>query len=138
QTGPQVSAEATSWSDVDRVAMSHALMLAERGLYGTDPNPRVGCVLMRDGRIVGEGFHAKAGGAHAETLALEAAGPLARGATAYVSLEPCDHQGRTPPCTLALIEAGIARVVYAMQDPDPRVCGSGEERLRAAGIVVQS
>ncbi|MET0292746.1 MAG: bifunctional diaminohydroxyphosphoribosylaminopyrimidine deaminase/5-amino-6-(5-phosphoribosylamino)uracil reductase RibD [Steroidobacteraceae bacterium] len=127
-----------AWSDLDRVAMSRALMLAERGLYGTDPNPRVGCVLVRDGVVVGEGFHALAGGPHAETLALQAAGERARGATAYVSLEPCDHHGRTPPCTLALIEAGITRVVYALRDPDPRVCGNGEERLRAAGLDVRS
>ncbi len=128
---------APAWTDADRAAMSRALMLAERGLYGTDPNPRVGCVIMRDGRVVGEGFHARAGGPHAEAIALEAAGGSARGATAYVSLEPCDHQGRTPPCTLALIEAGVERVVFALQDPDPRVCGNGEERLRAAGIEVQ-
>jgi diaminohydroxyphosphoribosylaminopyrimidine deaminase / 5-amino-6-(5-phosphoribosylamino)uracil reductase len=128
---------AMEWTDLDRTAMSRALVLAERGLYTTDPNPRVGCVLMKGDRIVGEGFHARAGGAHAETLALDEAGESARGATAYVSLEPCDHQGRTPPCTRALIEAGVARVVYAMRDPDPRVCGNGEERLRRAGVEVQ-
>jgi diaminohydroxyphosphoribosylaminopyrimidine deaminase/5-amino-6-(5-phosphoribosylamino)uracil reductase len=127
-----------AWSDEDRVAMARALLLAERGLYTTDPNPRVGCVLMLDGRVVGEGAHERAGGPHAEAIALEAAGPRARGATAYVSLEPCNHRGRTPPCSLALIEAGVARVVYALRDPDPRVCGNGEERLRAAGIDVSS
>jgi diaminohydroxyphosphoribosylaminopyrimidine deaminase / 5-amino-6-(5-phosphoribosylamino)uracil reductase len=118
--------------------MARALQLAERGLFTTDPNPRVGCVLVRDGRIVGEGFHARAGGPHAETLALEQAGALARGSTAYVSLEPCDHQGRTPPCSAALIDAGVARVVYALRDPDPRVCGNGEERLRRAGVQVDA
>jgi diaminohydroxyphosphoribosylaminopyrimidine deaminase/5-amino-6-(5-phosphoribosylamino)uracil reductase len=127
-----------SWSDADRVAMARALLLAERGLYTTDPNPRVGCVLTHGGIVVGEGAHERAGGPHAETIALEAAGTRARGATAYVSLEPCDHHGRTPPCTDALIDAGVARVVFALRDPDPRVCGNGEERLRAAGLEVQS
>jgi len=131
------AALATPWSDADRLSMARALQLAERGLCTTDPNPRVGCVLVRNGRIVGEGFHAIAGGPHAETLALEAAGEAARGATAYVTLEPCDHHGRTPPCSEALIEAGVARVVYALRDPDPRVSGSGEERLRRAGVAVQ-
>lgn len=116
--------------------MARALQLAERGLYTTDPNPRVGCVLVRDGEIVGEGWHERAGGLHAEAAALRAAGERARGSTAYVSLEPCDHHGRTPPCSLALIEAGVARVVYALRDPDPRVCGNGEERLRRAGVEV--
>lgn len=133
-----MSATTVDWSDADRAAMARALQLAERGLYTTDPNPRVGCVLVRDGRIVGEGFHARAGGPHAETLALAQAGTLARGSTAYVSLEPCDHQGRTPPCSAALIEAGVARVVYALRDPDPRVCGNGEERLRRAGVRVDA
>lgn len=132
------AALATPWSDLDRTSMARALQLAERGLCTTDPNPRVGCVLVRNGRVVGEGFHAVAGGPHAEALALEAAGEAARGATAYVTLEPCDHHGRTPPCSEALIEAGVARVVYALRDPDPRVSGSGEERLRRAGVTVQS
>jgi diaminohydroxyphosphoribosylaminopyrimidine deaminase/5-amino-6-(5-phosphoribosylamino)uracil reductase len=118
------------------MAMARAIHLAERGLNTTDPNPRVGCVLMRDGRIVGEGTHERAGGPHAEALALAQAREQARGATAYVSLEPCDHHGRTPPCSAALIEAGVARVVYAMRDPDPRVSGNGERRLREAGIEV--
>lgn len=118
--------------------MARALQLAARGLWSTDPNPRVGCVLVRGGHVVGEGFHALAGGPHAETLALDAAGDSAMGATAYVTLEPCDHHGRTPPCTLALIEAGVVRVVFALRDPDPRVSGSGEERLRGAGLIVQS
>lgn len=118
----------------DREFLERALELARRGLFTAHPNPRVGCVLVRDGAVVGEGWHRAAGEAHAEVLALEAAGPRARGATAYVSLEPCCHQGRTPPCTVALVEAGVARVVAAIHDPDPRVAGSGLERLRAAGI----
>jgi diaminohydroxyphosphoribosylaminopyrimidine deaminase / 5-amino-6-(5-phosphoribosylamino)uracil reductase len=109
---------------------------AQRGLYTTDPNPRVGCVLLRDGQVVGEGWHERAGEPHAEPRALAMAGEAARGATAYVTLEPCDHQGRTPPCTLALIEAGVARVVYALEDPNPQVAGAGATRLRAHGIEV--
>lgn len=118
--------------------LSRALQLARRGLYSTDPNPRVGCVLVRDGEVVGEGWHARAGEAHAEIYALRAAGDRARDATAYVSLEPCSHHGRTPPCADALIEAGVARVVVAMPDPNPQVAGQGLERLRAAGIEVDS
>lgn len=118
--------------------MARALRLAERGLYTTDPNPRVGCVLVRDGRVVGEGWHRRAGEPHAERLALAAAGESARGATAYVTLEPCCHQGKTPPCVDALIEAGVARVVAAMIDPNPRVSGQGLERLRAAGIIAEA
>jgi diaminohydroxyphosphoribosylaminopyrimidine deaminase/5-amino-6-(5-phosphoribosylamino)uracil reductase len=114
--------------------MARAIQLARRGLYTTDPNPRVGCVLVKDGEIVGEGWHVRAGGPHAEVHALRAAGERARGATAYVSLEPCSHHGRTPPCSEALIEAGVARVVAAMEDPNPRVAGEGLARLRAAGI----
>lgn len=117
--------------------MARALQLAARGLLTTSPNPRVGCVLMRDGAIVGEGWHRRAGEAHAEIEALRAAGHDARGATAYVTLEPCSHHGRTPPCAEALIEAGITRVVAAMQDPNPLVAGRGMERLRAAGIQVE-
>lgn len=128
---------AADWTDFDRAMMSRALALAQRGLYTTDPNPRVGCVLVRDGEIVGEGWHARAGEAHAEPVALAAAANKARGATAYVSLEPCSHHGRTPPCTGALIAAGVARVVYAARDPNPRVCGAGEEQLRRAGIEVR-
>ncbi|APR06117.1 diaminohydroxyphosphoribosylaminopyrimidine deaminase [Thauera chlorobenzoica] len=115
--------------------MARALALAARGLETTAPNPRVGCVLVRDGEIVGEGWHRRAGEAHAEIHALEQAGEHARGATAYVTLEPCSHFGRTPPCADALIGAGVARVVAAMEDPNPLVAGRGMARLRAAGIV---
>lgn len=117
--------------------MARALRLAERGLYTTTPNPRVGCLLVRDGRVVGEGWHERAGEAHAEVAALNAAGATAAGATAYVTLEPCNHHGRTPPCTDALIAAKVARVVAAMQDPNPLVSGRGVATLRAAGIVTE-
>lgn len=122
----------------DRAFMARALRLAARGLNTTTPNPRVGCVLVRDGTVVGEGWHRKAGGPHAEVEALRAAGERARGATAYVTLEPCAHHGRTPPCADALVEAGVSRVVAAMMDPNPLVSGRGLERLRAAGIEVAS
>ncbi|TDQ39032.1 bifunctional diaminohydroxyphosphoribosylaminopyrimidine deaminase/5-amino-6-(5-phosphoribosylamino)uracil reductase RibD [Thiopseudomonas denitrificans] len=121
----------------DQAFMARALQLAEQGLYSVHPNPRVGCVLVRDGRIVGEGWHRMAGTPHAEVHALAAAGELARGATAYVSLEPCSHHGRTPPCAQALVDAGVVRVVAAMQDPNPQVAGRGLELLRSAGIAVQ-
>jgi diaminohydroxyphosphoribosylaminopyrimidine deaminase/5-amino-6-(5-phosphoribosylamino)uracil reductase len=124
------------WSEADRQAMTRAFELARRGLYTTDPNPRVGCVLVKDGVVVAEGWHQRAGGPHAEVHALSVAGAAARGATAYVTLEPCDHFGRTPPCSLALIEAGIARVVYALDDPNPEVAGQGAARLRERGIAV--
>lgn len=127
-----------SFSAVDHGMMGRALQLAERGLWTTSPNPRVGCVLVRDGRIVGEGWHEKAGQPHAEVNALGAAGEQARGATAYVTLEPCSHHGRTPPCADALIAAGVARVVAAMTDPNPLVAGQGLARLRAAGIETAS
>jgi diaminohydroxyphosphoribosylaminopyrimidine deaminase/5-amino-6-(5-phosphoribosylamino)uracil reductase len=120
----------------DQIHMSRALQLAARGLYTTDPNPRVGCVLVRDGSVVGEGWHARAGEAHAEALALRSAGAAAHAATAYVTLEPCSHTGRTPPCADALIDAGIARVVCASDDPNPLVAGAGIARLRAAGVEV--
>jgi diaminohydroxyphosphoribosylaminopyrimidine deaminase / 5-amino-6-(5-phosphoribosylamino)uracil reductase len=123
-------------ASLDQAHMARALELAARGLYTTDPNPRVGCVVVRDGRVLGEGWHVRAGEAHAEVLALRAAGPEVRGATAYVTLEPCSHTGRTPPCAGALIDAGVARVVCSTADPNPRVAGAGIERLQAAGISV--
>ncbi len=122
----------------DRKWMSRALQLAERGLYTTDPNPRVGCVLVKGDEIVGEGWHYRAGLPHAEKAALVNAGKNARGSTAYVTLEPCCHHGRTPPCSDALIDAGVVRVVAAMQDPNPLVAGNGLASLRAAGITVES
>lgn len=121
---------------LDSAWMARALHLAERGLYTTSPNPRVGCVLVKDGAIIGEGWHERAGNAHAEVLALSAAGEAAHGANAYVTLEPCSHHGRTPPCTDALIAAGVARVVFAVQDPNPEVSGEGVAKLRAAGIEI--
>ena len=127
------------FSDVDQRHMAQALALAERGLYGTTPNPRVGCVLVRDGAVLAEGWHARAGGPHAEAAAIAEAsgrGVSLRGATAYVTLEPCNHQGRTPPCARALIEAGVARVVIAMADPNPTASG-GMQALREAGITVE-
>lgn len=122
----------------DHEHMQLALRLAARGLTTTDPNPRVGCVLVNDGNVVGEGWHERAGQAHAEINALNEAGENARAATAYVTLEPCSHHGRTPPCADALINAGVARVVIAMQDPNPLVSGQGISRLRTAGIEVQT
>ncbi len=120
----------------DARMMARAIVLARLGLYTTDPNPRVGCVLVQDGHIVGEGYHRRAGEPHAERNALDVAGPRARGATAYVTLEPCCHRGRTPPCTDALLAAGVARVVVGMEDPNPMVRGKGLARLRAAGVSV--
>jgi len=117
--------------------MARALRLAERGLYTTSPNPRVGCVLVNKNKVVGEGWHERAGEPHAEVHALRVAGKLARGATAYVTLEPCSHHGRTPPCADALMAAGVSRVVAAMQDPNPLVAGQGLQKLRAAGIKVE-
>jgi len=117
--------------------MARALQLAARGLYTTDPNPRVGCVLVNDGEVVGEGWHQRAGGPHAEIVALQQAGERARGAVCYVTLEPCSHHGRTPPCAQALIDAAVAEVVVAMQDPNPVVAGSGLLALREAGIQVR-
>lgn len=117
--------------------MALALQLARRGWYTTRPNPRVGCVLARDGEIVGLGWHERAGGPHAEAAALAQAGARARGATAYVTLEPCCHHGRTPPCADTLIAAGVRRVVAAMTDPNPQVAGAGIRRLREAGIEVE-
>ncbi len=116
--------------------MGEALVLAEQGLYSTHPNPCVGAVLVKNGSVVGRGAHLQAGKPHAEVFALAEAGDAARGATAYVTLEPCSHQGRTPPCADALVAAGVARVVIAMRDPNPLVAGRGVEYLRAAGVVV--
>ena len=124
------------FSAADHEFMARALQLAEQGLYSTTPNPRVGCVIVNDGLVVGEGWHRRAGEAHAEVHALRAAAGKASGATAYVTLEPCSHYGRTPPCADALIAAGVTRVVAAMQDPNPAVSGNGLARLRASGIVV--
>ncbi|GAB1392489.1 bifunctional diaminohydroxyphosphoribosylaminopyrimidine deaminase/5-amino-6-(5-phosphoribosylamino)uracil reductase RibD [Rhodocyclaceae bacterium] len=124
----------------DHRFMARALQLAARGMHTTTPNPRVGCVIVREGTVLAEGWHEKAGGPHAEIHALQkvGAGSTAQGATAYVTLEPCSHHGRTPPCADALIAAGVARVVAAMQDPNPLVAGRGLVRLQAAGIVAQS
>ncbi len=122
------------WTAADYDHMARALRLAEMGLYTTTPNPRVGCVIVNQSVIVGTGWHRRAGEAHAEVLALGQAGPSARDATVYVTLEPCSHFGRTPPCADALIAAGVSRVVAAMQDPNPAVAGAGLARLAAAGI----
>ncbi|NMG66328.1 bifunctional diaminohydroxyphosphoribosylaminopyrimidine deaminase/5-amino-6-(5-phosphoribosylamino)uracil reductase RibD [Azoarcus indigens] len=127
-----------TFSAADHAAMARALALAEQGLDTTTPNPRVGCVLVRDGVIVGEGWHQRAGEPHAEIHALRMAGEAARGATAYVTLEPCSHFGRTPPCADALVDAGVARVVAAMEDPNPLVAGRGLARLRATSIIAES
>jgi diaminohydroxyphosphoribosylaminopyrimidine deaminase/5-amino-6-(5-phosphoribosylamino)uracil reductase len=124
--------------DLDAHFMARALALAERGRGGTSPNPMVGAVLVRDGVVVGEGWHQRAGGPHAEVLALDAAGGAARGATAYVTLEPCCHHGRTGPCTDALIAAGVTRVVAGHRDPNPKVDGGGLAALRAAGIACEA
>lgn len=126
------------FSDSDRQHMTRALELAQRGLYTTTPNPRVGCVIVRDGEIAGEGWHVRTGEPHAEINALRAAGDRARGATVYLTLEPCAHHGRTPPCCDALISARVARVVSAMQDPNPLVAGRGHAALAAAGIRAES
>ncbi len=134
--GSRYTADRELMSSVDYRCMARALTLARRGLYSADPNPRVGCVLLQNGDIVGEGWHERAGEAHAEVIALAAAGQRAQGATVYVTLEPCCHYGRTPPCTEALLQAGVARVVAAMRDPNPQVAGQGLAILREAGVVV--
>ncbi len=126
------------FSAAESALMARALRLAERGIYTAHPNPMVGCVLVRDGEIVGEGWHEAAGEAHAEINALSVAGSRARGATAYLTLEPCSHEGKTPPCAPALIDAGIKDVVIAMEDPFPEVSGNGRAVLEAAGIAVRS
>lgn len=126
-----------SFTADDRRHMARALQLAARGLNTTHPNPRVGCVIVAGAAVVGEGWHVEAGGPHAEAEALARAGTSARGATAYVTLEPCCHTGRTPPCTAGLIAAGIGRVIYGAADPNPQVDGGGERALAAAGIEVR-
>ena len=126
------------FSPADYAFMSTALRLAEKGLYSTAPNPRVGCVITQNEQIVGSGWHERAGQPHAEINALNLAGEAARGGTAYVTLEPCSHHGRTPPCADALIDAGIARVIIAMEDPNPMVSGRGCALLERAGITVQT
>ena len=126
------------FSEFDQQIMQRALDLAARGLHTTTPNPRVGCVIVdSNGKVIGEGFHRQAGGPHAEVHALNEAGDLAKGATAYVTLEPCSHYGKTPPCSDALIAAGVAHVYFAMEDPNPQVAGRGLERLENAGIDVR-
>ena len=126
-----------TFSAADHEFMARALRLAEYGLFSTSPNPRVGCLIVKDGLVVGEGWHHRAGEAHAEINALQAAGEAAGGATAYVTLEPCSHHGRTPPCAEALIAARVGRVVAAMQDPNPQVAGQGLAQIRQAGIRVE-
>ncbi|MDP2057477.1 MAG: bifunctional diaminohydroxyphosphoribosylaminopyrimidine deaminase/5-amino-6-(5-phosphoribosylamino)uracil reductase RibD, partial [Thiobacillus sp.] len=128
---------ADRFSADDHAHMGRALQLAARALYTTSPNPRVGCVIVKDGRVIGEGWHARAGTPHAEVHALNAAGDAARGATVYVTLEPCSHHGRTPPCAEALIQAGVGRVVAAMTDPNPLVAGGGISMLTLAGIQAE-
>lgn len=126
------------FTDQDYAHMARALQLAERGLNTTTPNPRVGCVIVKNDNIIGQGWHARAGAPHAEINALLEAGDAAKGATVYVTLEPCSHYGRTPPCADALAEAGVARVIAAMTDPNPQVSGNGLSRLQSAGIQTQS
>ncbi|XOD70301.1 MAG: bifunctional diaminohydroxyphosphoribosylaminopyrimidine deaminase/5-amino-6-(5-phosphoribosylamino)uracil reductase RibD [Sodalis sp. (in: enterobacteria)] len=123
--------------DQDEFFLARAFELARRGRFTTDPNPNVGCVIVRDGCILGEGYHQRAGDPHAEVHALRMAGHASRGATVYVTLEPCSHHGLTPPCVDALIEAGVVRVVAAMADPNPQVAGSGFKRLQQSGIEVR-
>jgi diaminohydroxyphosphoribosylaminopyrimidine deaminase / 5-amino-6-(5-phosphoribosylamino)uracil reductase len=126
----------THFTSDDHIFMTRALRLAEQGLYTTMPNPRVGCIIVKEGNVIGEGAHLKAGTPHAEVHALKQAGINAKGATVYVTLEPCSHHGRTPPCAEALIKAGVARVVIAMEDPNPLVAGKGVAAIQTAGITV--
>ena len=121
----------------DQVWMRRAIELARQGQYSTKPNPNVGCVIVKDGIVIGEGFHPQAGQPHAEVFALRQAGEQARGATAYVTLEPCAHYGRTPPCAKGLVEAGVAKVVVACPDPNPLVAGKGVQILKDAEIEVE-
>ncbi len=127
-----------AFTSQDHLFMSRALQLAEQGLFTTKPNPRVGCVIVKDGKVIGDGAHFKAGEPHAEVLALQQARELAKGATAYITLEPCNHIGRTPPCSQTLVKAGITKVIAAMQDPNPLVAGSGLAHLQAHGAEVAS
>ena len=136
-TSPDMPA-ASRYSVADHAHMARALQLAANGLYTTSPNPRVGCVIVKDDCVIGEGWHQRAGTPHAEIHALKAAGEAARGATVYVTLEPCSHHGRTPPCAEALIQAGVARVVAAMRDPNPLVAGGGIDMLTLAGIEAET
>ena len=136
-TNPESGTAEPGFSATDHAFMARALRLAERGAYTTKPNPMVGCVLVHGDEAVGEGWHRRKGGPHAEVFALREAGERACGATAYVSLEPCAHTGSTGPCADALIDAGVARVVAAMRDPFPQVDGAGFDKLRAAGISVE-
>jgi len=126
-----------SFTEQEQNWMWRALQLAQKGRYTTAPNPAVGCVLVKEGKVVGEGWHQKAGEPHAERIALAQAGDQAKGATAYVTLEPCSHYGRTPPCSEGLIEAGVSRVIAAMEDPNPLVAGQGLQKLQQAGIETQ-
>ncbi len=127
-----------AFTSQDHLFMSRALQLAEQGLFTTKPNPRVGCVIVKDGKVIGEGTHLKAGEPHAEVLALRQARELAKGATAYITLEPCNHIGRTAPCSQTLVKAGITKVIAAMQDPNPLVAGSGLAHLQTHGVEVAS
>ncbi len=131
-----IKSSVTKSKDVDHLFMARAIQLAQRGIYTTHPNPRVGCVVVRQDEIVGEGWHMRAGEPHAEVHALNAAAERSAAATVYVTLEPCSHFGRTPPCAKALVKAGVKRVVVAMSDPNPQVAGKGIAALRAAGIEV--
>ena len=138
QTSPDYVSNSTNDNANDNIWMARAIKLAEKGLYSTQPNPRVGCVIVAENQLVGEGYHQLAGGAHAEIHALKQAANKSQGATAYVSLEPCSHQGKTPPCADALIAAGVSRVVCAMQDPNPLVSGQGLKKLQQAGVHAES